>query len=73
MCEWVNSTVRFNLRWACRQHTLYFSRSSLLRGALMMLRRMLEGALKCALRDLRLEDEMSIDGLLIIKLTEWQI
>lgn len=36
--------------------TLYFSRSSLLRGALMMLRRTLEGALKCALRDLRLEE-----------------
>lgn len=43
-----------------RQHTLYFSRSSLLRGALMMSRRTLEGALKWALRDLRLEDETSV-------------
>lgn len=39
----------------CRP-TLYFSRSSLLRGALMMLRRTLEGASKCALRDLRREE-----------------
>jgi hypothetical protein len=31
----------------------------------MMLRRMLEGALKWALRDLRLEDEMAAGGLLI--------
>jgi hypothetical protein len=45
--------------WAARKHTLYFSRSSLLSGALMMSRRTLEGALKCALRDLRLEDETS--------------
>jgi len=35
--------------------TLCFSRSSLLRGALMMVRRTLEGAVKCALRDLRRE------------------
>ena len=32
----------------------------------MMLRRMLEGALKWALRDLRLEDEMAAGGLLIL-------
>lgn len=30
----------------CRELTLYFSRSSLERGALMMTRRSLEGALK---------------------------
>lgn len=35
--------------------TLCFSRSSLLRGALMMVRRTLEGAVKWALRDLRRE------------------
>ena len=38
------------------ESTLCFSRSSLLRGALMMTRRTLEGALKCALRDLRREE-----------------
>lgn len=32
----------------------------------MMLRRMLEGALKWALRDLRLEDEMAAGDLLIL-------
>lgn len=37
-------------------HTLCFSRSSLERGALMMLRRAVEPALKWALRDLRLEE-----------------
>lgn len=42
-----------------KRHTLYFSRSSLLRGALMMVRRTLEGAEKCALRDLRLEEWVS--------------
>lgn len=36
--------------------TLYFSRSSLLRGALMMTRRTLEGAVKCALRDFLREE-----------------
>lgn len=47
----------------CRQkeqnggrRTLYFSRSSLLRGALMMTRRTLEGAEKCALRDFLREE-----------------
>ena len=38
----------------------------------MMLRRMLEGALKCALRDLLLDDETS-DCLLITKLTKYQV
>lgn len=38
------------------EHTLYFSRSSLLRGALMMTRRSPEPALKCALRDFRREE-----------------
>ena len=32
----------------------------MLSGALMMLRRMLEGALKCALRDLLREEETSV-------------
>lgn len=36
--------------------TLYFSRSSLLRGALMMTRRSAEVALKCAFRDFRREE-----------------
>lgn len=36
--------------------TLYFSRSSLLKGALMIVRLTLEGALKCALRDFLLEE-----------------
>jgi hypothetical protein len=36
----------------------------------MMLRRMLEGALKCALRDLRLEDEMAAIKTLILELQE---
>ena len=40
-----------------RKPTLYFSRSSLLSGALMMTRRTLEGAEKCALRALRREEE----------------
>lgn len=39
-----------------RRRTLYFSRSSLLRGALMITRRTLEGAEKCALRDLLREE-----------------
>lgn len=38
------------------RRTLYFSRSSLLRGALMMTRRTLEGAEKCALRDFLREE-----------------
>lgn len=41
-------------------HTLCFSLSSLLNGALMMTRRSLEGALKCALRDFRREEAISI-------------
>lgn len=36
--------------------TLYFSRSSLERGALMIVRRTLDGALKCALRDFLREE-----------------
>lgn len=40
--------------WKAR--TLYFSRSSLLNGALMITRRTLDGAEKCALRDFRLEE-----------------
>ena len=39
-----------------RRLTLCFSLSSLLNGALMMVRRTLEGALKCALRDFRREE-----------------
>lgn len=46
-----------------RTHTLYFSRSSLLRGALMMVRRTLEGAPKCALRDFLLEEAMPAAGI----------
>lgn len=42
------------------QRTLCFSRSSLLKGALMMVRRSLEGALKCALRDFRREQAIAI-------------
>ena len=38
-------------------HTLYFSRSSLERGALMIVRGTLEGAEKCALRDFLLEED----------------
>lgn len=53
--------------------TLYFSRSSLLRGALMMLRRTLEGALKCALRDLRLEEWMAAEHVNISANTERSI
>lgn len=49
------------MRAGCRP-TLYFSRSSLLRGALMMLRRTLEGASKCALRDLRREEWRAARG-----------
>lgn len=53
--------------------TLYFSRSSLLRGALMMLRRTLEGASKCALRDLRRE-EWTVRGrpLLVLWSSQWE-
>lgn len=40
--------------------TLYFARSSLERGEDMILRRMDEGAVKCALRDLRREEEASV-------------
>jgi hypothetical protein len=40
--------------------TLCFSRSSLLKGALMITRRLPEGALKCALRDFRREEEIPI-------------
>lgn len=39
-----------------QRHTLCFSRSSLLNGALMIVRRTLEGASKCALRDFLLEE-----------------
>ena len=42
------------------KRTLYFSRSSLLRGALMIVRRTLEGALKCALRDFLREEAIAI-------------
>lgn len=38
------------------KRTLYFSRNSLERGADMIIRRSLEGAEKCALRDLRREE-----------------
>ena len=38
------------------EHTLCFSRSSLLRGALMITRRTLDGAPKCALRDFLREE-----------------
>lgn len=38
--------------------TLCFSLSSLLRGALIMFRRAEDGAEKCALRDLRLDEAM---------------
>ena len=42
--------------------TLYFSRSSLERGALMMLRRSPEEAWKCALRDLLREEWRAVHG-----------
>lgn len=45
--------------------TLYFSRSSLLSGALMMLRRTLEGASKCALRDLRREEWRAAESVIV--------
>lgn len=48
----------------CRR-TLYFSRSSLLNGALMMVRRTLEGAVKCALRDFRLEEWRAIANIYV--------
>jgi hypothetical protein len=38
------------------KRTLYFSRNSLERGADIRIRRSLEGAEKCALRDLRREE-----------------
>jgi len=61
------------LEAGCRP-TLYFSRSSLLRGALMMLRRMLEGASKCALRDLRREEWRSARGTsLVFRLCQWKL
>lgn len=41
--------------------TLCFSRSSLLRGALMMVRRTLDGAPKWTLRDLRLDEARPVD------------
>lgn len=41
-------------------HTPYFSRSSLLRGALMMVRLTLDGASKCDLRDFLLEEWVAI-------------
>ena len=41
--------------------TLCFSLSSLLRGALIMFRRTVDGAEKCALRDLRLDEAMPED------------
>ena len=42
--------------------TLYFSRSSFERGALMIVRRTEDGALKCALRDLRREEWRAEDS-----------
>ena len=41
--------------------TLCFSRNSLLRGALMITRRTLEGAEKCALRDFLREEWRAMD------------
>lgn len=45
------------------QHTLCFSRSSLLKGALMMTRRTLDGASKWALRDFLREEWIAGDHL----------
>lgn len=44
------------VREAWLLHTLCLSRNSLLRGALMITRRTLEGALKCAFRDFLREE-----------------
>lgn len=46
--------------WSGCRHTLYFPRKSFERGEDMILRRTEEGALKCALRDLRREEETSV-------------
>jgi hypothetical protein len=50
---------KFDLAFDVRSrisHTLCFSLSSLLNGALIIVRRTLEGALKCDLRDFLLEE-----------------
>jgi hypothetical protein len=46
-----------------RNRTLCFSRSSLLKGALIIVRRWLEGAEKCALRDFRREVASAVCGI----------
>lgn len=43
--------------------TLCFSRNSLFKGALIITRRTLDGALKCALRDFLRDEERAVDGL----------
>jgi len=53
-------SMAFLVSGLLESHTLYFSRSSLLRGALMMVRRTLEGAEKCALRDFLLEEDRAV-------------
>lgn len=45
-----------------KRHALCLSRSSLLRGALMITRRTLEGALKWALRDFLREEWSAVEG-----------
>lgn len=47
------------LRFCLEARTLYLARSSFDKDEDMILRRMEEGAAKCALRDLRLEEETS--------------
>lgn len=60
LCSKVAVSIENNIR-ILGSRTLCFSLSSLLNGALMMTRRSLEGALKCALRDFRREEASSVD------------
>lgn len=52
----ITSGTGKNLWEKIRGHTLCFSRRSLLRGALIITRRTLDGALKCAFRDFLREE-----------------
>lgn len=55
--SWTAMLIAVNMERAVKlNHTLCLSRSSLLRGALMMVRRTPEGALKCAFRDFLREE-----------------
>jgi hypothetical protein len=61
-CEFLSFLVSSLKRVLVR--TLCFSRSSLLRGALMMVLRTLEGAPKWSLRDLRLDEARPEESML---------